>query len=60
MAGGVLQICGLLALLIAACELVTRIFPRRLRDEMQEIFGDVPSSPRPEPELERLRQRGAL
>jgi hypothetical protein len=59
MAGGVLQICGLLALLIAACEIVSRALPRRLIDEMQDIFGDVPS-PRPEPELDRLRERGAL
>jgi hypothetical protein len=59
MAGGVLQIVGLLALLIAVCELVSRLFPRRLLDEVREIYGDVPG-PRPEPEIETLRRRGAL
>lgn len=59
MAGGVLQIVGLLALLIAGCELLSRAFPRRLLDEFRDIYGDVPG-PRPEPEIDTLRRRGAL
>lgn len=58
--GGALEIVGVLALLIAASELIARIFPRRLIDEMKEIIGDVPRDPRAEPEVEQLRRRGAL
>lgn len=59
MAGGVLQLVGLLALLIAACEIVTFLLRRNVGAEMQEIVGDVPP-PRPEPEVENLRRRSAL
>lgn len=59
MPGGVFEIIGVLALLVAGCELWVRVFPRHLVDEMQEIVGDQPW-PRLEPEVEQLRKRGAL
>lgn len=59
MVGGVLEILGLIALLAGVCELIAWLFPRRLIDEMQEIQGDH-ERPRPEPEVDALRSRGAL
>lgn len=50
---------GTLALLVLALEVIVRLFPRRLLDEMQDmVAGDQPG-PRPEPEmLDRMREAG--
>jgi hypothetical protein len=64
MAGGVLQIVGLLALLIGGCELVVRRQRRRALPD--PLYGYPPRGevhcpwPRLEPEVELLRRKGAL
>jgi hypothetical protein len=71
MLGGVLEIIGLIALLVGACELVARwLADRATAREMQrqhDVLSGYPpppdapcAFPRLEPELERLRDRGAL
>jgi hypothetical protein len=63
-AGGVLQIVGLLALLICACELLIGRPRRRQAAELEARYGQPTANETPcpigEPELERLRQGGAL
>jgi hypothetical protein len=67
-AGGetILAIVGLLALLIAGCELLVRRRRSAREAELEDLYGYPPAGdvgcpwPRLEPEVESLRQRGAL
>jgi hypothetical protein len=69
--GGVLSIIGMLALFIGGCELALRRIDRRKREletaaiVRHRLHGHPPPDvdcpwPRLEPEIERLRERGAL
>lgn len=71
MVGGILQLVGLIALLCGACELAAKglrwLDGRRWRGRVRErlIDDQRPADvtcpwPRLEPEVERLRERGAL
>jgi hypothetical protein len=65
-AGGVLQIFGLLAILAVVCEVFLRRPLMRKAADSQELYGYPPSAetrcawPKIEPEVEALRRKGAL
>lgn len=71
MVGGLLSIIGILALFVGSAELLVRSIDRRKRQleaaaiARHRLFGHAPPDhdcpwPRLEPEVELLRQKGAL
>jgi hypothetical protein len=58
--GGILEIVGLLALLVAAAEALTRLTAPRRRNHQPSLEDRHCPWPRLEPEVEALRRKGAL